>query len=635
MADIFFICFKEDIKELKRLHPVNNKLIVFVLDPKSRYLLEKENIPYKEFSEFINNDEYKEKYGLSNILTKDWSKLSNDKELLKYNNYDFIGIPSLELFFLFCSIVDFVYIYERIFSKYKPQRVYLNKKFSDLTNLDISTWKIIHMNIDHYLIPLFKNKYKFEIFYLEPLVGIKKALEGEKYRLLHKFYRLISNPVYYTKVVIRLFYSAVRKRKGLTLSTIKKSSLQEGTLKPLVLFQFSGYFFDRLVNFLRYISLINDLSFLLVVYDIPNRALREIRQLGLQCICLDKYKCHKDKDFDEFINRNMTNITKKLNPDFFKIKGINFFNIFSHRWKQYCEIDLKKRYYKNILFAEQIFSAKKVDLLLTYADTSEPDLFYVYNAKARGIPTLSIQHGATNFEGHGDFQSDYCCVWGELSKRYYMDVYAKTTDQMSVTGNLTFDKYQNVKFEEKVSPQKVIGFIDSINNAIQGSYFYCAYYFKLIQILQGEKYKYKIRPRSFGNADLDILKVLTKEYEVDLTIDKSSSLVDFISQSDIVVTQNTSAAIEALYYRKPMIYNNICCPKDLLPLSKYGAAVSVYEFDELMPTIKKLLTDKEFVKKQLEAQKYFLELYCYKNDGRSSERIVGMINKIIKDQQRT
>lgn len=95
---------------------------------------------------------------------------------------------------------------------------------------------------------------------------------------------------------------------------------------------------------------------------------------------------------------------------------------------------------------------------------------------------------------------------------------------------------------------------------------------------------------------------------------------------DIVITQITSAAIEAIVLRKPLIYLNTHSVKNIRPFATSGAALGVYAVESLLQAIYSLLNDPHQLRKRQDA---FVAQYCGDIDGKSSARVLAVIEEFV------
>ncbi len=98
-----------------------------------------------------------------------------------------------------------------------------------------------------------------------------------------------------------------------------------------------------------------------------------------------------------------------------------------------------------------------------------------------------------------------------------------------------------------------------------------------------------------------------------------------IAASDLLVTRFSTTAIEAALMETPVMTVNLAAGLDQYPFAEEGAAVGVYAEEELLPTLRRLLTDEELRAELTRSQKAFLERHLGVRDGRATERIAARI----------
>ncbi len=81
---------------------------------------------------------------------------------------------------------------------------------------------------------------------------------------------------------------------------------------------------------------------------------------------------------------------------------------------------------ENILRAEIALEHISPSILITEHDRRSVDAIFCQVAGHRGIPSVTLEHGLQGNEAAGDIQwipliADYAIVWGEISKRYYVE----------------------------------------------------------------------------------------------------------------------------------------------------------------------------------------------------------------------
>lgn len=108
-------------------------------------------------------------------------------------------------------------------------------------------------------------------------------------------------------------------------------------------------------------------------------------------------------------------------------------------------------------------------------------------------------------------------------------------------------------------------------------------------------------------------------------IDNQTQLSEQLSTHHIVITHTTSAAIDAMIMKKPLIYFNTFGTKNYSPFATDGAALGVYKTNQLIPAIRSLI---KYPDQLVKHQQKFLKIYCNNIDGQASRRIIKQIETI-------
>ena len=105
------------------------------------------------------------------------------------------------------------------------------------------------------------------------------------------------------------------------------------------------------------------------------------------------------------------------------------------------------------------------------------------------------------------------------------------------------------------------------------------------------------------------------------------NMYTLIYYSDLLITLDSTAALEAFLFKKPVITFNLTKRKDRVPYAQEGAALRAVRIQDLPMMIHVALHDVETQKKLKEAQDRFLYRYAYQLDGKAQERILKLLNK--------
>ena len=110
-------------------------------------------------------------------------------------------------------------------------------------------------------------------------------------------------------------------------------------------------------------------------------------------------------------------------------------------------------------------------------------------------------------------------------------------------------------------------------------------------------------------------------------------LYGLLRECDLLMAVYSTVALEAMILDKPVIIINLTGKPDIMPYAKSGAALGVYQKEDLAPAIRKALYDLE-VRRELEQnRKSFVAEHVYKVDGQSSKRVAELIVRLIGESK--
>jgi len=146
--------------------------------------------------------------------------------------------------------------------------------------------------------------------------------------------------------------------------------------------------------------------------------------------------------------------------------------------------------------------------------------------------------------------------------------------------------------------------------------------FSAIKDLKGTTLIIKQHP-----AESEAYTIAIKNYISKYTIDavvapKDTDTYEMISVCDLLITRDSTTAIEAIALDKPVIILNMSGEPDKVEYVDEGVALGVYNGDNLKNAIDKLLlNDAELAVNR----KMYVENYLHKVDGKATERVMDLI----------
>lgn len=348
-------------------------------------------------------------------------------------------------------------------------------------------------------------------------------------------------------------------------------------------------------------------------------------------------------------------------------------NIFNCDYLSLCNNPLKKvillelSLYFNILYphlvkyiyiARKMFFYEKPDLIILINETFWWERSLLIAAKMENIPTLAIQHGElfTNDKRHlytkeevgseSVFNASFCplpdktLVYGEYYRNMFVNLGSYPPQSVVTTGTYKFDQIMTILQSKSVISSKIKkrlempdgykvilwttqchGMSDSenINNLS------CV--LRTINQLKDSILIIKQHP-----AEPPFYRNLIKKYMAIynsrvILAPQDIDIISLILTSDIMITKNSTTAIEALLLEKPVVVLNLSGEPDIVNYVKEGVASGVYHEQDLLDAIKDgLVKEKKIQNRKLD--------YC--NDyldglhGNAAQKMIIEIKKLLE-----
>ena len=108
---------------------------------------------------------------------------------------------------------------------------------------------------------------------------------------------------------------------------------------------------------------------------------------------------------------------------------------------------------------------------------------------------------------------------------------------------------------------------------------------------------------------------------------RSGLAVDLINISDVVFNSCSSACLEAVILKKPVVNMNFSFHPDVFPFVEYGLGTSVRTFEEALKLCRDLEEGLLPLEDWVASQEKLIAPFVFSRDGRSSERIASFINR--------
>jgi predicted glycosyltransferase len=114
-------------------------------------------------------------------------------------------------------------------------------------------------------------------------------------------------------------------------------------------------------------------------------------------------------------------------------------------------------------------------------------------------------------------------------------------------------------------------------------------------------------------------------------VPKDSDTFEQLYACDLLITKNSTTAVEAVALGKPVIVLNLDRTPDAVDYVAEGVAVGVYSQESLTETITSLLDDDHVLASK---RPDYIRRNIYRVDGQASERVAQLVKRIIREESK-
>lgn len=462
-----------------------------------------------------------------------------------------------------------------------------------------------------------------EAHYINPKPLLKRLLSGISAKIRNSLSELFY--LHLMDSLARFFFMA-SKKCDLILIDPRAHSMLTGThgLKDHAFFMVEKGLANRLYASRRKGSYIS--------FDIPLRGNLRKKVKSKANILLSRWRELSDN---------------KLFRDSLTYKGIPLMPLVNSKLEEFFEESFLRtlRIMENIKY---LHNKKTIRYIALRADGRQTEKAIITAAEKEDIPTLYITHGVLAENNCHDVL--YCrktAVWGKADFERYVSL-GNGENRLVITGSPKYDRIfskasTGSKFKTCESlcldpAKKIVVF------ATQPVTRFSSYrtrdenrvllesVLKAMKEFPGTQLVVKLHPFDSG---IMYNKVLNEYGGKRTIIVKDVDIFELISICDALITFSSTVGLEAMILDKPVITVNLGKRKDVLPFAERGAALGVYREEDISKALRAALED-EAVQGQLsEGSKKIVAYYVHKLDGRSSERVVNIMQEEQPDASRS
>ncbi|MBS3090594.1 UDP-N-acetylglucosamine 2-epimerase [Candidatus Pacearchaeota archaeon] len=554
---------------------------------------------FEDYAEI--NEPYVGTYPEASKLAEEW--LNKAKDFLNFESYNLKDILKEELTYNMMPYIDDFKIVEEITKRENPETfLCLNTESSLAKNAAIfcNVKKIMHLGLK------------------ESIIKIRGILR-----------RFSPN--------LRALFSSFLNNREL----IKTNFRNNDNDKKILFTAYCNFDFYLLHSLIKLVEKKGEKFMILSNYHETQRLLRKE---GIAYFSFGDFLKKKDKkeikSAEKILEKEWRKVKDKLKKEMI-YKKYNFWNVFGCELEHYLltRVPLIINYIKS---SKNIFADNKISIIVSMGDIIPMRRTPIEVAKKSNIPSITIQNGAYMRSikmGIFPLISDVKSVWGKASKELLVK-FGIDSERIIITGSMKLDDYIKKKKADKNTWKKI--------GLKKGEKFFLVAMQPLedtflrkenIQIIRkmintmlefpdmALIFKLHHRDMDTGSIICNILKETDEEIKNRIRVIKDADIINLISACEILFTVNSTTAVEAMFIKKPVVILDLFDVRHKGIFEKFDTIQKVTLKDDLTKIIKNNL-DGNHRKKYLKKIEKFLRWYCYKLDGKATERVFSLIKKL-------
>jgi len=375
--------------------------------------------------------------------------------------------------------------------------------------------------------------------------------------------------------------------------------------------------------------------------------MRQIASLAKRySLLMPGLSCYQRKNLD-FNESEIWNTFREKRT--FCFKGVDFLPFFWDkirmflRWETQRMVEMSRE-------IDRVLDQVRPEYVIVDEDVIPFNRSLVIAAKKKNIKTLVVSHGLPGAPlGFVPLQADNIAVWGVFMESIFQR-WGISPDKIVVTGCPKYDKLnvitrmpveQKYSFCEKYkwSMEKPIAFVvmgvltqdvfvrfagdASTSSEILRN---ADYFLRIAQQVTNVNFVLKVTPELQSD---DLFQRLADKYDglsSNIKLVRSGLAVDLMNISDVVFNSCSSACLEAIILKKPVVNMNFSFHPDVFPFAEYGLGASVRTFEEALKLCRDLEDGLLPLEDWVASQENLIAPFFFSRDGKSSERIASFIN---------
>ncbi len=327
----------------------------------------------------------------------------------------------------------------------------------------------------------------------------------------------------------------------------------------------------------------------------------------------------------------------------------------------YSEVAHRLHYYFHTVFgrtvgllemARRLMRAERPRLVLLINEYGRFERAVVFAARLEGVRVLALQHGVIH-PGHPGYMlaqdevseagsvrfpfcplSDLTAVDGPYHRELLTAVSAYPPETVVVTGQPRYDLLASAKdwYEREAilkglhaDPTKriVLWATQTHGLAAKENERNVRAVYGAMADLENAQLVIKLHPGEDQGAPL----YRRERGQTPVIVDGRGDTIALLYAADVLITRHSTVATEATALDRPVVILNLSGESDPVDYVEDGVAVGVYRREDLSVALRRLLEDDSHLAQNRER---FIARYLYRVDGKATERVVRVVDRMIE-----
>ncbi len=300
---------------------------------------------------------------------------------------------------------------------------------------------------------------------------------------------------------------------------------------------------------------------------------------------------------------------------------------------------------RSYLEVDAVLDREKPDVLVLYAESSGLGRAAVAAGRARGVPSVAVQHGIMypqyyshehapdELEGDPVPIPSRTAVFGNLAKKLLIERGSYPEDRIVVTGSPKFDALvKGASGYDPAGTRRALGVPEGARFLVLATRWSAVspVFEELVRAVESLPGVFLFVKPHQAESPLPYREVVLRlSAERTRILPPEKDLLELLFASDGLITVDSFASSEALVLGRPVLVLNL--PGNLGPLVDRGVALGVLRGESIAKALEALLFDPEAARALETKRKEYIREFAFGADGRSTERIVECILNVLNE----